>query len=168
MGQMASPDVGRMVAELGKVVSEKYVSTTLFERIKSSLDTFPYEAERGKLPYAVVMPESRDEIREIMKYANSTRIPIFVRGSGTSFTGASRYHAPGIVLSTRRLNSIVRGLRILRMRAGVYLRGGSPGNREARIFLALGPGKPPHRKHGRFNSQQHQCPRGRHEHRETR
>jgi len=106
MGQMASPDVGRVVAELGKVVSEKYVSTSLFERIKSSLDTFPYEAEREKLPYAVVMPESRDEIREIITYANATKIPIFIRGSGTSFTGASRYHAPGIVLSTRRLNAI--------------------------------------------------------------
>ena len=106
MGQMASPDVGRVVADLGKIVSEKYVSTTLFERIKSSLDTFPYEAERETLPYAVVMPESKGEIREIVTYANSTKIPIFVRGSGTSFTGASRYHVPGIVLSTRRLNRV--------------------------------------------------------------
>ena len=99
-------EIENIVEELKKIVSEKYVSTNIFERIKSSLDTFPYEAKKDMLPYAVVMPQSKGEIREILKFANTEKVPIFVRGSGTSFTGASRYHVSGIVISTRRLNKL--------------------------------------------------------------
>ena len=95
-----------IVEGIKKIVPEKYVATDIFERIKSSLDTFPYEAEKDKLPYAVVMPQSKDEISELLRFANTEKVPVFVRGSGTSFTGASRYHAPGIVLSTKRMNKL--------------------------------------------------------------
>jgi glycolate oxidase len=91
---------------LAKIVSEKYVLTHIFERIKSSIDTFPYEAEQENLPLAIVMPKSKDEISEILKYANQINVPVFIRGSGTSFTGASRYHFPGIVINTHRMNEI--------------------------------------------------------------
>jgi len=103
---MALPDLDRIVEEMERIVSQKYVSTSIFERIKNSLDPFPYEAEKDKLPIAVVMPGSTAEVGELLKYANTAKIPLFVRGSGTSFTGASRYPVPGIVLSTRRLNKI--------------------------------------------------------------
>jgi len=102
----SSDNLEKISKELGKIVSERYVSTDLFERIKSSLDTFPYDAERDKLPYAVVIPKSKYEISEILKLANAMRVPIFVRGSGTSFTGASRYQTPGIVISTHRMSTI--------------------------------------------------------------
>jgi glycolate oxidase len=95
-----------LVAGLEGIVSQKYVSTHIFEKIKSSLDTFPYDLEREHLPYAIVMPGSKEEVREILLYANTIRVPVHVRGSGTSFTGASRYRTPGIILSTRRLNTI--------------------------------------------------------------
>ena len=95
-----------VIGELEGIVSKKYVMTHIFERIKSSLDTFPYEADRDTLPAAVVMPGSTDEVSRIMRYAAAARVPVFVRGSGTSFLGASRYHVPGVVLSTRRLDSI--------------------------------------------------------------
>jgi glycolate oxidase len=103
---MSLPDIDKLITEMERIVTAKYVSTSIFERIKSSLDTFPYEAERDRLPYAVVMPGSKEEISEILKYANKVQVPVFVRGSGTSFTGASRYYTPGIVLSTHRLTTI--------------------------------------------------------------
>jgi glycolate oxidase len=97
---------GKIIGEIEKIVTPRYVLTHIFERIKNSLDTFPYEAEREKLPWAVVMPGTKEEVSEILKVANAQKAPIFIRGSGTSFTGASRYHVPGIVLSTHRLDSI--------------------------------------------------------------
>jgi glycolate oxidase len=103
---MSNPNSDRVISEMERIVTKKYVSTHTFEKIKSSLDTFPYEADRDKLPLAIVMPGSTEEVSEILKYANAGKVPVFVRGSGTSFTGASRYHTPGIVLSTRRLDSV--------------------------------------------------------------
>ena len=106
MANMDLPERGHIAKELAKIVPEKYVLTHIFEKIKSSIDTFPYEAERDNLPYAIVMPKSKNEVSEILKYASRMKIPVFVRGSGTSFTGASRYHIPGIVINTHRMNDI--------------------------------------------------------------
>lgn len=93
----------QLVTTLEGIVGSKYLSVSIFERIKSSLDIFPYEKKRGSLPLAVAMPKDKNEIAAIVKYANREQIPIYVRGSGTSFTGAARYPEPGIVINTRRL-----------------------------------------------------------------
>ena len=103
---MKSSPPDTLIEDMERMVGRKYVSAHIFERIKNSLDTFPYEAERDALPYVVVMPGTREEIGEIMRYANRSKVSVFVRGSGTSFTGAARYHVPGIVLNTHRLNAI--------------------------------------------------------------
>lgn len=102
--KFSAPD--KLIEHMEKIVGNKYVSAHIFERIKNSLDTFPYETERDKLPYVVIMPGSKEEISEVMRYANTSKVPVFIRGSGTSFTGAARYHVPGIVLNTHRLNAI--------------------------------------------------------------
>jgi glycolate oxidase len=106
MANTGSSEIVPIAKELAKIVPEKYVITHLFERIKSSIDTFPYEAEEKSLPFAIVMPKSKNEVSEIMKYANRIGVPVFIRGSGTSFTGASRYPAPGIVINTHRMDNI--------------------------------------------------------------
>ena len=92
-----------MVQYFKDLVGEKYVSTSIFERIKSAIDPFPYKAERDSLPYVVVLPENKEQISEIMKYANKNKIPVFVRGSGTQLAGSSRPHVSGIMLITRRM-----------------------------------------------------------------
>lgn len=96
----------RIANDLERIVSKEYISTSIFDRINSSIDPLPYEASRESLPYVVVMPSGAEEISEILRYANTIDIPVYIRGSGTSFTGASRPHMPGIVINTRRLNEI--------------------------------------------------------------
>jgi glycolate oxidase len=103
---VTTPEIDRLIEEAQKIVSKKWVSTHIFEKIKNSLDPFPYSADRETLPYAVVMPGTAEEVSQLLTYANQAQVPVFVRGSGTSFTGASRYHLPGLVLSTHRLNHI--------------------------------------------------------------
>jgi len=92
--------------DMESIVSNKFVTMTTFERIKAALDPFPYEIEADQIPYVVVMPGNKEEVREIVKYANSSKIPIFVRGSGTHLGGAARPHTQGIVIIMRRLNRI--------------------------------------------------------------
>lgn len=98
--------LAELVRTLEGIVSKDYVSTNLFERIKNTLDIFPYEIERDQVCHAVVMPGSKEEIREIVKYANRVKVPLFVRGSGTHLGGSYRPHIPGIVVNTRRLNRL--------------------------------------------------------------
>lgn len=92
--------------EMANIVSDKYVSISVFERIKNAQDPFPYELEKKQIPYIVVLPGNKEEIQQIVRYADANEIPIFVRGSGTHLGGAARPHAPGIVLNTRRLNKM--------------------------------------------------------------
>jgi len=93
-----------LIASLTAIVGSDYLSTSVFERMKSSLDIFPYEKKREELPLVVVLPGNREEVAGIVSYANQEKIPVYVRGSGTSFTGAARYPEPGIVINTKRLN----------------------------------------------------------------
>ena len=96
-------DQQQLVTALQDIVGSEYLSISVFERIKSSLDIFPYEKERESLPLAVVMPKDKNEIAAIINHANEKEIPVYIRGSGTSFTGAARYPESGIVINTRRL-----------------------------------------------------------------
>ena len=106
---MEKTDDGKLERDLKaleNIVSKDYISTDLFERVKNTIDIFPYEVERGQVCSAVVMPGSKGEIIEILNYANREKIPIFIRGSGTHLGGNYRPHIPGIVVSTHRLNKL--------------------------------------------------------------
>jgi len=99
-------DLERLVRRLKDIVSDDYVSTSLFERIRCGLDVYPYAVQREKLPYVIVLPEAASQISEIMRVANEFRVPVYVRGSGTSLAGASRYKFPGIVINTHRMDAL--------------------------------------------------------------
>ena len=94
--------------DVKRIVPEEFVSKSIFERINDSLD--PYTSGTDiipeELPYVVVRPGSTEEVSELMKYANSKKIPVFVRGSGTSLHGAARFHHKGIVLNVSRLTHL--------------------------------------------------------------
>ena len=106
MSKMESAKTESIGNELKKIVSEEFVSTALLERIISAEDTYPYELREEEVPYAVVMPGSKEEISEILKFANREKIPVFVRGSASHLAGATRPHTHGIILSINRLNKI--------------------------------------------------------------
>jgi glycolate oxidase len=106
MNETEFAKVEKIANQLKGIVSEEFVSTTLFERIVSAEDTYPYELREREIPYAVVKPGSREEISEILKYANVEKIPVFIRGSASQLAGSTRPHTHGIVLSIDRLNDI--------------------------------------------------------------
>ena len=72
----SSSELEGIFKQMEAIVSASYLSTTIFERIKSAQDPFPYELETEQIPYVVVMPGNREEISEIMKFATAERVPV--------------------------------------------------------------------------------------------
>lgn len=100
--------VGKIYEAMKQIVGEKNASDNFFELINNTIDAFPYELdlEKEQLPYVVVKPIDEREISEIFKFANREDVPVYPRGSGTSFTGTARSPHKGIVLSTSRMDFI--------------------------------------------------------------
>src|SRR5512141_331629 len=59
-------------------------------------------------PLAVVIPETTDEVVEIVRFCHKERLPFVARGSGTSLSGGSLPIADGIVIALNRLTRILR------------------------------------------------------------
>lgn len=61
----------------------------------------------SSVPYAVVQPETQEEIVELVKWANENEIPLTPRGKATSGYGGAIPVKKGVVVDFRRLNKIV-------------------------------------------------------------
>jgi len=83
------------------------------ERVLTSeedLFCYSYDATadaKTELPQAVLLPETTEQIAEIVKIAAQNKIPIYTRGAGTNLSGGSIPVKKGIVLSMLDLNKIV-------------------------------------------------------------
>lgn len=75
-------------------------------------DTRPYEcdglAAYRQLPMIVVLPDSEAQVLAALRVCRELGVPIVPRGAGTGLSGGAMPIADGVVLSTARLNRIVR------------------------------------------------------------
>ena len=75
-------------------------------------DTRPYEcdglAAYRQLPMVVVLPQNEAQIVAILRTCRDLQVRIVPRGAGTGLSGGAMPIADGVVLSTARLNRIVR------------------------------------------------------------
>jgi glycolate oxidase len=75
-------------------------------------DTRPYEcdglAAYRQLPMIVTLPSSEAQVLAILDVCRELGVPIVPRGAGTGLSGGALPIAEGVVLSTARLNRIVR------------------------------------------------------------
>lgn len=91
--------------ELIKIVGKEFVLVD-----QESLAAFGHD-ETEKLvflPAAVVRPRTADEISRIMSLCNDERIPVTPRGAGTGLSGGALPHLGGVLLSTDRMNCILK------------------------------------------------------------
>lgn len=92
-----------IVSKLKDIVGEHVLT--------SREDLIPYKKDasffNGLEPLAVVVPGNVPEVSGVMKFCNDNRIPVVVRGGGSSLTGASILREEGIVLSMARFDKIV-------------------------------------------------------------
>nr|WP_237394931.1 FAD-linked oxidase C-terminal domain-containing protein [Methylacidimicrobium sp. AP8] len=71
----------------------------------------PYECDGltayRRLPLAVAIPESVDQVREILRVCHALRVPVVPRGAGTGLSGGALPDRSGLVLSMTRLRRIL-------------------------------------------------------------
>jgi glycolate oxidase len=75
-------------------------------------DTRPYEcdglAAYRQLPMIVTLPDDEAQVLAILKVCRELNVPIVPRGAGTGLSGGAQPLADGVVISTARLNRILR------------------------------------------------------------
>jgi len=101
-------ELEKVYEDLSGILSKDAVSNSIFERINNSLDPYTGATDitPDEIPYVVVRPSSTEEVSKVMTYANSKKIPVYIRGSGTSLHGAAKFHRKGIVLNVSRLTNL--------------------------------------------------------------
>ncbi|HIQ07420.1 MAG TPA: FAD-binding protein [Thiotrichaceae bacterium] len=85
------------------------LSTT--QLLTTTEDLHPYECDGlsayKKLPIAVAIPETIEQIQQIVKICSRLFVPIVARGAGTGLSGGAMPNASGIILSLARFNKIL-------------------------------------------------------------
>ncbi len=71
----------------------------------------PYECDGlsayKQMPQLVVLPETIEQVQDVMRACQITQTPIVPRGAGTSLSGGAMPHPDGIVLSVAKMNQIL-------------------------------------------------------------
>lgn len=89
---------------LKKIVGDEYVLTTMEELVSYSYDATPGYCY---LPEVVVIPATTEEVAKVLALANSEKIPVYTRGSGTNLCAGTVPVKGGIVLLMTRMNKIL-------------------------------------------------------------
>ena len=72
------------------------------------LAPFGTDASRlAAMPWAVVRPESAEQVRELLRWADAERVPIIPRARGTNRVGSAVPRGGGVVVSMLRMNRIL-------------------------------------------------------------
>ncbi|WP_024336535.1 FAD-binding oxidoreductase [Desulfotignum balticum] len=89
---------------LQKIVGPPHLLTQ-----KEDMLTYSYDAAvlDPVMPAAAVIPETKDQVGDIIALCAENQIPITVRGSGTNLSGGTIPYSSGIVLLTGRMNKII-------------------------------------------------------------
>jgi glycolate oxidase len=79
--------------------------------LADSEDTRPYECDGlsayRQLPMIVVLPETEQQVIDVLAVCRTLQVPIVPRGAGTGLSGGAMPIVDGVVLSTAKLNKIV-------------------------------------------------------------
>ncbi|TCP30981.1 glycolate oxidase [Scopulibacillus darangshiensis] len=86
------------------IVGEGNVNDSSESRLAYSYDATP---NFQSLPDAVVMPNSTEEVRKILKVCNDCQIPVVPRGSGTNLCAGTCPTEGGVVLVFNKMNRIL-------------------------------------------------------------
>ncbi len=101
---MRDPGPNALVSKLRGILPEESVLHDE-ERLR------PYECDGltayRQLPMVVVLPETTEQVQEILRLCSSERIPVVARGAGTGLSGGALPLADGVLLSLAKFNRIL-------------------------------------------------------------
>ncbi|MFQ5905797.1 MAG: FAD-binding oxidoreductase [bacterium] len=94
-------DVDKKILE--RIVGPENVSDDVAELYIYGSDASVHQA----MPDMVVRPGKKEEVQEILKYADKNKIPVVARGSGSGMSGQAVPIDAGIVMDMKRMNRII-------------------------------------------------------------
>ena len=100
---MLDPASQKIINELKSIVGEQYVLTSPEDLVAYSYDATFTSAR----PNLVVLPDSTQEVSEVLKVANRELIPVVPRGMGTGLAAGSIPFGGGIVLPLTRMDRLL-------------------------------------------------------------
>ncbi|MCS6776287.1 MAG: FAD-linked oxidase C-terminal domain-containing protein [Chloroherpetonaceae bacterium] len=99
-----SPGTDTLIRELQAIVGPDAVLTGEAELRAYDCDAY---APEKRYPDAVVLPQSTEQVSQIVKVCNRLEVPFTPRGTGTGLSGGATAIFGGVVISTVRLNQIL-------------------------------------------------------------
>ena len=101
------PVTQEIAVQLQSIVGERNIIFNDVERMQDYSHDEMADPGYASMPEVVVKPQSAQEISQIMKLANTYRIPVTPRGGGTGLSGGAVPVLGGILLSLDRMNHIL-------------------------------------------------------------
>ncbi|MDF2571443.1 MAG: putative FAD-linked oxidoreductase [Sporomusa sp.] len=94
----------QQIDALKKIVGDEHVLTSV-----EDLHCYSYDATPGfsHMPEVVVKPANTEEISKILALANTAKIPVYTRGSGTNLSAGTVPTKGGLVLLMTRMNKLI-------------------------------------------------------------
>lgn len=105
--------------ELARLVPADCLVTAERELIPFETDGF---TAYRRVPLAVVLPETTDQLAKVMRYLAHEKIPVVPRGAGTSLSGGAIPQEDAVVVGVSKMNRILEidlPDRVARVQAGV-------------------------------------------------
>ena len=97
-------DHAALISDLGTFLREDQLLTSDED---CSVYAFDGTALLHQRPACVVLPESRDEVAQLLALCNQRGVPVVPRGSGTGLAGGAVPSQGGVALCLVRLNQIL-------------------------------------------------------------
>jgi glycolate oxidase len=107
-----SPDPDNLAARRQQVVEALRPVLPAGSLLADVEDTRPYECDGlsayRQLPMVVALPENEQQVIDVLEVCRRLQVPVVPRGAGTGLSGGAMPIVDGLVLSTAKLNRIVR------------------------------------------------------------
>lgn len=112
MGTIAIPAPDEMilarrqeiVQDLRKLVSGEGVISDPTELVPYETDAF---TAYRRVPLAVVLPETTEQVSAVLKYCNKAGVPVIPRGAGTSLAGGAIPQEDAVVIGIAKMSRVI-------------------------------------------------------------
>lgn len=107
--EAAAPKRGIRLAQPSLEPLRRTVRADAFLEAPEDLRTYESDGLTNfrSVPRAVLLPSSREEVQEIVRFCHAERVPFVARGSGTGLSGGALPVRDGIVISLARLTRVL-------------------------------------------------------------
>src|SRR4051794_41000468 len=94
-----------LLRELAAIVGPELVMSGRAEMRVYDCDAYTVDKST---PSAVVLPQTTEQVSEIVKLCNRLRVPFIPRGAGTGLSGGTTAACGGVIIATVRMNQIIK------------------------------------------------------------